>query len=72
MRHFPETAAIAAHPLGVCKAAITAALVAPAGLAHAGLARRLWAVAVAVDLTTVATAANDDLGPAAGAHKESA
>ncbi|SOE96201.1 hypothetical protein SAMN05414139_09130 [Burkholderia sp. D7] len=50
MRHFILAAAIAAHPFGVCKAAMAAALVASAGLAHAGLARKLGAVAVAIDL----------------------
>jgi hypothetical protein len=72
MRHFILAAAIAAHPFGVCKAAMAATLVASAGLAHAGLARKLGAVAVAIDLAAVATAANNDLRPAAGANKEAA
>jgi hypothetical protein len=72
MRHFILAAAIAAHPFGVRKAAVTTALIALASFAHAGLTRDLRAVAVAVDLTAVATAANDDLRPAAGAHKQAA
>lgn len=72
MRHFILATAIAAHPFGVRKAAVTTALIALASFAHAGLTRDLRAVAVAVDLTAVATAANDDLRPAAGAHKKAA
>jgi hypothetical protein len=72
MRHFILAAAIAAHPLGVRKPAVATALIALSGLAQAGLARILRAAAVAVDLAAVATAANDDLRPAAGAHKEAA
>jgi hypothetical protein len=63
MRHFILATAIAA---------VTTALIALASFAHAGLTRDLRAVAVAVDLTAVATAANDDLRPAAGAHKKAA
>ncbi|WP_429443258.1 hypothetical protein [Paraburkholderia youngii] len=51
---------------------MTTALIALAGHAHAGLTRELRPVAVAVDLAAVATAANDDLRPAAGAHKQAA
>jgi len=72
MRHFILAAAIAAHPLGVCKAAMAAALVASAGLAHAGMARKLSAVAIAIDLAAVATATNNDLRPPAHAHEQSA
>ena len=71
MRHFILAAAIAAHPFGVCKAAMTAALVASAGLSHAGMARKLGAVAIAIDLAAVATAANKDLRPTAHAHEQS-
>jgi hypothetical protein len=38
MRHFIVPAAIAAHPFGVRKSAVATALIALAGLAHAGLA----------------------------------
>ncbi|MGF6292837.1 hypothetical protein QFZ98_004698 [Paraburkholderia youngii] len=72
MRHFVLAAAIAAHPLGMREAAMTTALIALAGHAHAGLTRELRTVAVEVDLAAVATAANDDLRPAAGAHKQAA
>jgi hypothetical protein len=72
MRHFILAAAIAAHSFGVRKPAMTTALIALSGLAHAGLTGDLRAVAVAVDLAAVATAANDDLRPATGAHKEAA
>jgi hypothetical protein len=72
MRHFILAAAIAAHPFGVREAAVPTALIALAGHAHAGLTCDLRAVAVAVDLAAVATAANDDLRPAAGAHKQAA
>jgi hypothetical protein len=72
MRHFIVPAAIAAHPFGVSKSPVATALIALTGFAHAGLARDLRAVAVAVNLAAVATAAHDDLRPAAGAHKEAA
>ncbi|MBB5498723.1 hypothetical protein HDG37_002937 [Paraburkholderia sp. MM5384-R2] len=72
MRHFILAAAIAAHPFGMREAAVTTALIALAGHAHAGLACDLRTVTVAVDLAAVATAANDDLRPAAGAHKQAA
>ncbi|CAH2809961.1 MAG: hypothetical protein CBARDCOR_6736 [uncultured Caballeronia sp.] len=51
---------------------LAAALVAAAGLAHAGSARKLGAVAIAIDLAAVATAANHDLRPTAHAYKQSA
>jgi hypothetical protein len=70
MRHFILAAAIAAHPFCVRKPAVATALIALSGLAQAGLARNLGAATVAIDLSAVATAANDDLRPAAGAHKE--
>ncbi|MDH6147467.1 hypothetical protein OKW46_001538 [Paraburkholderia sp. WSM4179] len=72
MRHFILAAAIAAHPFGMREAAVTTALIAPAGHADAGLTCDLRTVTVAVDLAAVATAANDDLRPAAGAHKQAA
>jgi hypothetical protein len=72
MRHFIPATAIAAHSFGMRKAAMATALIALAGHAHADLTRDLSAVAVAVDLAAIATAANDDLRPAAGAHKEAA
>ncbi|BFG79942.1 hypothetical protein PTKU46_79760 [Paraburkholderia terrae] len=59
MRHFILAAAIAAHSFGVRKPAMATALIALSGLAHAGLTGDLRAVAVAVDLAAVATAAND-------------
>lgn len=72
MRHFILATAVAAHPFGMREAAVTTALIALAGHAHAGLACDLRTVTVAVDLAAVATAANDDLRPAAGAHKQAA
>ncbi|MGF6300103.1 hypothetical protein OKW42_003433 [Paraburkholderia sp. WC7.3d] len=72
MRHFILAAAIAAHSFGVRKPAVATALIALSGLAQAGLARNLGASAIAINLSAVATAANDDLRPAAGAHKEAA
>ncbi|TCG03140.1 hypothetical protein BZM27_50755 [Paraburkholderia steynii] len=70
MRHFIVPAAIAAHAFGVRKAAVAGALVALAGHTHAGLMGEQRAVAVAIDLAAVATAADDDLRPAASADKE--
>jgi len=70
MRHFIVAAAIAAHPFGVRKAAVAGALVALTRHTHAGLMGEQRTVAVAIDLAAVATAANDDLHPAAGADKE--
>ena len=70
MRHFILAAAIAAHPFGMREAAVTTALIALPGHAHAGLTCELRTVTVAVDLAAVATAANDDLRPATGANKE--
>jgi hypothetical protein len=72
MRHFILALAIAAHPFGMREAAVTTALIALAGHAHAGLACDLRTVTVAVDLATVATAANDDLRPAMGTHEQTA
>jgi hypothetical protein len=72
MRHYLLATSISAHALRVRQAAATAALVALGGLAQAGAARCLRAAAIAVDLTAVAAAANDDLRPAMGAHKEAA
>jgi hypothetical protein len=70
MRHFILAATIAAHPIGVGKPAMATALIALGGLALARLTGDLRAAAVAINLAAVATAANDDLRPAAGAHKE--
>jgi len=72
MRHFLLATAVAAHPLRVRQAAAAAALIALSGLAQAGATRCLRAAAIAVDLTAVAAAANNDLRPAMGAHKEAA
>lgn len=72
MRHFLLATAVATHPLRVRQAAAPAALIALSGLAQAGAARCLRAAAIAVDLTAVAAAANNDLRPAMGAHKEAA
>ena len=69
MRHSVLAAAIEAHPFGVRKAAVTTALIALVCHAHGGLTCNLRVVAVAVDLAAIATAANDDPRPAAGAHK---
>ncbi|WP_168787459.1 hypothetical protein [Paraburkholderia aromaticivorans] len=71
MRHFILAVAIAAHPFGVCDTVVAAVLVAFASLAHAGVARKLRAVAFAIDLVAVATATNNDPQPAAGAYKQS-
>ena len=72
MCHFIETTAIAAHSFGMREAAIAAALVSLPGLANAVLASSQRAVAVAVNLAAVATAANDDLHPATCAHEKAA
>ena len=72
MRHFIVAAAIAAHPFGVRKTAVAGALVALTGHTHAGLMGEQRTVAVAIDLAAIATAANDDLRPAAHAHEQSA
>jgi hypothetical protein len=70
MRHFIVAAAIAAHAFGVRKTAVAGALVALTRHTHAGLMGEQPAVAVAIDLAAVATAADDDLRPATGADKE--
>lgn len=72
MRHFLLATAIAAHPLRMRQATAKAALVALSGLALARSADCLRAAAIAVDLAAVAAAANNDLRPAMGAHKEAA
>jgi hypothetical protein len=56
---------------GVCEAAMAAALVAPADLAHAELAGKLGAVVMAIYLAAVGTAANNDLRPTAHAYNQS-
>jgi hypothetical protein len=71
MCHFILAAAIAAHPFGVCEAAMATALVASAGLAHAELARKLGAVVIAICLGAVATAAKNGLCPTAHAYNQS-
>ncbi|MGH7471772.1 MAG: hypothetical protein ACRENP_27800, partial [Longimicrobiales bacterium] len=53
------------------EAPLTAALIAPAGFAHAGAARFLGA-SPAVPLAAVTAAANEDLSPAMGAYVQAA
>ncbi|SPS02256.1 conserved exported hypothetical protein [Cupriavidus taiwanensis] len=72
MRHFLLAASISAHPFCMRQTAAATALVALGCLAQAGAARCLRAAAIAVDLAAVAAAANNDLRPAMGAHKEAA
>ena len=72
MRHFLAPLAIAAHPGGMRHTTAPAALVTATRLAQAGSSRGLGAVAIAVSLAAITTAADDDLRPATGAHVQAA
>ena len=75
MRHvifLPPPLAVAAGAFGMGKTPAAALLVAPAGGALRLLAGRLRTGRAAIDLATVAAAANDDLGAAAPAQEQSA
>jgi hypothetical protein len=69
MRHILQAGAVAAGTFGMGKAAPAAGLVAPARLADRVTSGRLRTIPGAVDLTTVAMAANDHLGSATRAEK---
>ena len=70
IRHDLFPGAVAAVALSMGKAAVAIALVAAAGLAQRLLADGVSAAADAIDLTTVAIAADQDLLPAAPAEKQ--
>jgi hypothetical protein len=72
MRHLISLVAKAAHPGGMCRTSAPAALVAAASLPLTGPPGSQRAGATAVDLATIATAADDDLRPATGAHIQAA
>ena len=72
MRHLISLVAKAAHSGGMCRTSAPAALVAAASLPLTGPPGSQRAVATAVDLATIATAADDDLRPATGAHVQAA
>ena len=72
MRHILLSSAVTAVAFGVGKTAATAGLVAPARLPDRATSGCLRTVRGAVDLATVAVAADDHLRPAAHAQKESA
>jgi len=72
MRHVLLSGTVTAAAFGVGKAAATAGLVAPARLTNRVTSGRLRTVRGAINLATVAVAANDHLRPTAHAEKESA
>jgi hypothetical protein len=72
MRHLISLVAKAAHPGGMRSTPAPAMLVAAASLPLTRPTGSLRAVATAVDLATIATAADDDLRPATGAHVQAA
>ena len=72
MRHVLPSGTVTATAFGVGEAATAAALVAPARLPNRVTSGRLRTVGGAIDLATVAVAADDHLRPAAHAEKESA
>ena len=72
MRHFISLGSVTAGSLSVCMAAATRALVTPARSAYRLASRSQGALARAINLTTVAVAANHHLHPASGAQKQSA
>jgi hypothetical protein len=74
MRHvifLPPPLAVAAGAFGMGKTPAAALLIAPAGCALRFAAGRLRTGLAAIDLATVAAAANGDLGAAAPAQEES-
>jgi hypothetical protein len=72
MRHLISLVAKAAHPGGMRRTSAPAALVAATSFPLIGPPGSQRAVATAVDLATIATAADDDLRPATGAHVQAA
>jgi len=72
MRHLISLIAKAAHPGGMRSTPAPAMLVAAASFPLTRPTGSLRAVATAVDLATIATAAHDDLRPATGAHVQAA
>jgi hypothetical protein len=72
MRHLISLVAKAAHPGGMCRTSAPTALVAATSLPLTGPSGSQRAVATTVDLASIATAADDDLRPATGAHVQAA
>jgi hypothetical protein len=75
MRHFLLSRPIAAHPGSVPPSATLACLIAPTGRLQGPSPRPRGAAfvdAVAVDLSSVAAAANDHLAAATGAQEQAA
>jgi hypothetical protein len=68
MRHFLLPRAVALGPRGMFAAAIGRALIAPAGSALLAAPGRLGASSLAVDVSAVATGADQHLGAAARAE----
>ena len=67
MRHVLVSNTVTTVAFGVLEAAATATLIAPARFAYAVTAGRLRTAVCAVDLASVAVAANQYLRPTAGA-----
>ena len=72
MRHFISSVAKAAHPRGMRSTTGPGALVAAASFPLPGPPGSLPAVATTVDVAAIASAANDDERPAAGARVQAA
>jgi hypothetical protein len=72
MRHILLPGPVAAHAFGVVESAAAASLVTLTRLPNRLSPHRRCAVASAVDLASVAVAANEHLVPATGTEEESA
>src|SRR5260370_31027275 len=72
MRHFIVSHPVTASALSVREAPAATALVTLGGFTQAGAAGRLRTAAGAIDLATIAAAANEHLRPAAGTQEEAA